>query len=149
MRVPKADTGPLVLPGSTLSDERVLFLSDILPTGWQAALHAEIKPGTTVAVFGAGPVGLMAAASARLLGAERIFMVDQHKYRLDYAVAAYGVEPIDFGNDDDPAERIIEATDSRGVDASIDAVGFEAKGSMVDTALATLKIEGSSGAVAS
>ena len=146
VRVPKANAGPLVIPDSTLSDEQVLFLSDILPTGWQAAVNAGIEKGSTVAIFGAGPVGLMAAASARLLGAERIFMVDQHKYRLDYAVKAYGVEPIDFGTDDDPAERIIEATGSRGVDASIDAVGFEAKGSAVDTALATLRIEGSSGA---
>ncbi len=146
VRAPKASTGPLVIPDSTLSDERILFLSDILPTGWQAAVNADIVPGSSVAIFGAGPVGLMAAASARLLGAERIFMVDQHKYRLDYAVSAYGVEPIDFSNDDDPAERIMEATGSRGADASIDVVGFEAKDSLVDTTLATLKIEGSSGA---
>ena len=82
VRVPKANVGPLVIPDSTLEDEQVLFLSDILPTGYQAAVNAEIGPGSTVAIFGAGPVGLMAAASARMLGAERIFMVDHHAYPL-------------------------------------------------------------------
>ncbi len=145
VRVPKANAGPLVIPDSTLSDDQVLFLSDILPTGYQAAVNAGIEKGSTVAIFGAGPVGLMAAASARLLGAERIFMVDHHPYRLDYAVQAYGVEPINFDDNDDPAEMIIEATDRRGVDASIDAVGFEAKGSTIETVLTTMKLEGSSG----
>ena len=145
VRVPKANAGPLVIPDSTLGDEQVLFLSDILPTGWQAAVNAGIGPGSTVAIFGAGPVGLMAAASARLLGAERIFMVDHHQYRLDYAVETYGVEAINFDRQDDPAEVIIERTDGRGVDATIDAVGFEAKGSTLETVLTTMKLEGSSG----
>lgn len=144
VRVPKADVGPLVIPPG-LADEQVLFLSDILPTGYQAALNGEIGPGSTVAIFGAGPVGLMAAASARLLGAERIFMVDEHAYRLDFAAEAYGVEPIDFRKVGDPAEVIVERTNFRGVDASIDAVGFEAKGSAVETVLTDLKLEGSSG----
>ncbi len=144
VRVPKADVGPLVIPAG-IADEEVLFLSDILPTGYQAALNAEIGPGSTVAIFGAGPVGLMAAASARLLGAERIFMVDEHPYRLDFASQTYGVEPIDFRKVGDPAEVIIERTDFRGVDASIDAVGFKAKGSAVETVLTDLKLEGSSG----
>uniref|UniRef100_UPI0040397B79 zinc-dependent alcohol dehydrogenase n=1 Tax=Variovorax sp. BK018 TaxID=3450241 RepID=UPI0040397B79 len=144
VRVPKADVGPLVIPPG-LADEEVLFLSDILPTGYQAAVNGEIGPGSTVAIFGAGPVGLMAAASARLLGAERIFMVDEHAYRLAFASEAYGVEPIDFRKVGDPAEVIIERTDFRGVDASIDAVGFEAKGSAVETVLTDLKLEGSSG----
>jgi threonine dehydrogenase-like Zn-dependent dehydrogenase len=146
VRVPKANVGPLVIPDSTLADEQVLFLSDILPTGYQAALNGEVGPGSTVAIFGAGPVGLMAAASARLLGAERIFMVDHHPYRLDFAQATYGVEPINFDTTDDPANVIIDRMDGRGVDASIDAVGFEAKGSTVETVLTTLKLEGSSGA---
>jgi threonine dehydrogenase-like Zn-dependent dehydrogenase len=145
VRVPKANVGPLIIPDSTLSDEQVLFLSDILPTGYQAALNGDIGPGSTVAIFGAGPVGLMAAASARLLGADRIFMVDHHPYRLDYAMEAYAVEPINFDEHDDPAELIIERTDRRGVDASIDAVGLEAKGSIVETVLTTMKLEGSSG----
>jgi threonine dehydrogenase-like Zn-dependent dehydrogenase len=77
VRVPKANTGPLVIPPG-LADEQVLFLSDILPTGYQAVVNGDVGPGSSVAIFGAGPVGLMAAASARLLGAERIFMVDEH-----------------------------------------------------------------------
>lgn len=146
VRVPRANVGPLRIPDSTLLDEQVLFLSDILPTGYQAVVQAEVQRGSTVAIFGAGPVGLMAAACARMLGAERIFMVDQHQYRLDFAAASYGVEPINFDTVDDPAEYIIDHTDYRGVDASIDAVGFEAKGSPVETALTTLRLEGSSGA---
>ncbi|HEY0179442.1 MAG TPA: zinc-dependent alcohol dehydrogenase [Dokdonella sp.] len=144
VRVPCANTGPLVIPPG-LADDQVLFLSDILPTGYQAAVNARIGKGSTVAILGAGPVGYMAAASARLLGAERIFMVDHHEYRLRFAQATYGVEPIDFDDDDDPAGTILEATDGRGVDATIDAVGFEAKGSTLETVAATLKLEGSSG----
>lgn len=144
VRVPKANVGPLVIPDG-LADEQVLFLSDILPTGYQAALNAEIGPGSTLAIFGAGPVGLMAAASARLLGAERIFMIDEHDYRLRFAQATYGVEPINLTKEDDPAQIIIDQTDRRGVDASIDAVGFEAKGSLVEMVLTDLKVEGSSG----
>jgi len=144
VRVPHADVGPLKVP-DILSDEKVLFLSDILPTGYQAAKNAEIGPGSTVAIFGAGPVGYMSAACARFLGAERIFMIDHHDYRLQFAVDTYGVIPINFDQQEDPAEIILDATDRRGVDASIDAVGFEAKGSLLETTLATLKIEGSSG----
>ena len=80
VRVPKANVGPLVIADSGLADKQVLFLSDILPTGYMAAINAAIGKGSSVAIFGAGPVGLMAAASARLLGAERIFMVDHNNY---------------------------------------------------------------------
>ncbi|MDH0868182.1 glutathione-dependent formaldehyde dehydrogenase [Mitsuaria sp. GD03876] len=145
VRVPKANIGPLVIPDSSLSDEQVLFLSDILPTGYQAALNAQITPGSSVAIFGAGPVGMMSAACARMMGAERIFMIDHHPYRLAFAKETYGVLPINFDQIDDPAQVIVEQTDHRGVDASIDAVGFEAKGSTVETVLSTLKLEGSSG----
>jgi len=145
VRVPKANVGPLRIPDSTLSDDQVLFLSDILPTGYQAVVNGRVGKGSTVAIFGAGPVGLMAAASSRLLGAERIFMIDHHAYRLAFAQETYGVEPLNFDDIDDPAEVIIERTNGHGVDCSIDAVGFEAKGSMLETALATIKIEGSSG----
>lgn len=146
VRVPWANVGPLVIPDG-LADDQVLFLSDILPTGYQAALNADIKPGSTVAIFGAGPVGCMAAACARLLGAIQIFMIDHHSYRLAFAAQTYGVEPINFDEVDDPAAYIIEQTQFRGVDASIDAVGFEAKGSTVETVLTNLKLEGSSGEV--
>ncbi|CAN5774276.1 zinc-dependent alcohol dehydrogenase [soil metagenome] len=144
VRVPKANVGPLVIPPG-LADEQVLFLSDILPTGYQAVVNGEVGKGSSVAIFGAGPVGLMAAASAKMLGAEKIFMVDHHPYRLAFAQQTYGVIPINFDQIDDPASQIIEQTDFRGVDASIDAIGFEAKGSTLETVLADLKLEGSSG----
>ncbi len=146
VRVPHGNTGPIKIPDA-LKDEQVLFLSDILPTGYQAALNAGVGKGSTVAIYGAGPVGCMAAASARFLGAERIFMVDHHPYRLEFAQTAYGVEPINFDEVDDPAELIVERTGFRGADGTIDAVGFEAKGSAVETTLTAMKIEGSSGKV--
>lgn len=146
VRVPKANVGPFAVPDGML-DEQVLFLSDILPTGYQAATNAGIEQGSTVAIFGAGPVGLMAAACCRMLGAEQIFMVDHHPYRLSFAEQTYGIIPIDFDVDDDPAEIIVARTEGRGVDATIDAVGFEAKGSATETVLTTLKLEGSSGYV--
>src|SRR5690554_4440027 len=145
VRVPKANVGPFRFP-QELDDEKVLFMTDILPTGYQAVINAGIRPGSSLAIFGAGPVGLMAAACARLLGPEQIFMVDHHPYRLEYARQTYGVIPINFDKEDDPAAVIIEQTAGhRGVDATIDAIGFEAKGSAIETVLATLKIEGSSG----
>jgi len=144
VRVPQANVGPLVIP-DVLSDEQVLFLSDILPTGYQAVLNAGVQLGSTLAIFGAGPVGCMAAACARMLGAETIFMVDHNAYRLEFARDTYGVLPINFDHEDDPAATIIESTHGRGVDASIDAVGFEAKGSATETLLTSLKLEGSSG----
>ncbi|MDQ3185992.1 MAG: glutathione-dependent formaldehyde dehydrogenase [Pseudomonadota bacterium] len=143
VRVPKANVGPIKVP-DTLVDEQVLFLSDILPTGYQAVVNADIRPGSSIAIFGAGPVGLMAAACARMLGAEKIFMIDHHPYRLEFASQTYNVFPINF-DEVDPAEVIIENTALRGVDAAIDAVGFEAKGSALETVMTNLKLEGSSG----
>jgi len=143
VRVPKANVGPIKIP-DTLEDEKVLFLSDILPTGYQAVQNAGVGPGTSVAIFGAGPVGQMAAACARMLGVETLFMVDHHDYRLQFAQASYGAVPINF-DQVNPAEFIIHNTAYRGVDAVIDAVGFEAKGSAIETALTALKLEGSSG----
>jgi threonine dehydrogenase-like Zn-dependent dehydrogenase len=143
-RVPRANVGPIRIP-EALSDEQVLFLSDILPTGYQAVLNAQVEAGSSVAIYGAGPVGQMAAACARMLGADPVFMVDRVPYRLEYARAAYGAVPIDF-DQVDAAEVIIAHTASRGVDAVIDAVGFEAEGSTLETALTSLKLEGSSGA---
>jgi threonine dehydrogenase-like Zn-dependent dehydrogenase len=143
VRVPKANVGPIKVP-ETLTDEKVLFLSDILPTGYQAVVNADIGPGSTVAIFGAGPVGLMTAACARMLGAETIFMVDHHPYRLEFARETYDVFPINF-DEVDPAEVIIENTSFRGVDSAIDAIGFEAKGSALETVMTNLKLEGSSG----
>ena len=145
VRVPKGNVGPFKVPGD-LADDKVLFLSDILPTAWQAVLNAEIREGGSVAIYGAGPVGLLAAACARMLKVDQIFMVDEFDYRLEYAQQQYGVIPVNFHRDDDPADTIIRQTKGmRGVDAVIDAVGFEAKGSTTETVLTSLKIEGSSG----
>ena len=143
VRVPKANVGPIKIEGG-LEDEQVLFLSDILPTGYQAVLNAGVGQGGSVAIFGAGPVGQMAAACARALGVERIFMVDHHAYRLEFARTTYGAIPINF-DQVDAAEFIIENTSARGVDGVIDAVGFEAKGSALETVMTNLKLEGSSG----
>lgn len=146
VRVPKANVGPFKIPNG-LDDEKVLFLSDILPTGYQAVVNAGVGRGSSLVIYGAGPVGLMAAACARLLGAQQIFMVDHHQYRLDFALKHYGVIAINFDEVDDPAAAIIEQTSGfRGVDAAIDAIGFEAKGSAIETTLTALKLEGSSGA---
>jgi threonine dehydrogenase-like Zn-dependent dehydrogenase len=144
VRVPKANVGPIKIT-SAIADEKVLFLSDILPTGYQAVLNAGVSNGSSVAIFGAGPVGQMAAACARMLGAEKIFMVDHHPYRLEFARSTYDVIPINF-DEVDAAEVIIGNTALRGVDAVIDAVGFEAKGSSVETVMTKMKLEGSSGA---
>ena len=141
VRVPHGNVGPLKVP-QVLSDEQVLFLSDILPTGYQAAVNAQIGAGSSVAIFGAGPVGLMSALAARFLGAEQIFMVDHNEYRLQFAQATYGVVPINFDKDEDPAETILSATGGHGVDATIDAVGFEAKGSALETALTAVRARG-------
>ena len=113
--------------------------------GYQAAVNTQLGPGSSVAIFGAGPVGLMAALSARFLGAEKIFMVDHSDYRLRFAQETYGVIPIDFDEDDDPTDTILKGTEFHGVDATIDAVGFEAKGSALETALTAMTMEGSSG----
>jgi len=144
VRVPKANVGPIRIPDA-LDDEQVLFLSDILPTGYQAVLNAKVGPGDSLAIYGAGPVGLMAAACARMMGVETIFMVDHNGYRLDFARQAYGVIPVNF-DEVDAAEFIVANTASRGVDGVVDAIGFEAKGSALETALTAVKLEGSSGA---
>lgn len=146
VRVPRGNAVPIKVPQG-LEDEQVLFLTDILPTGYMAVDNAEVGEDSTVAIFGAGPVGLMAAACARLRGARSIYMIDHHDYRLEFAAERYGVIPINFDHVEDPAEEIIRGTDFRGVDATIDAVGFEAKGSVPETAMATLKLEGGSGKV--
>lgn len=143
VRVPKANVGPIKIP-LTLSDEQVLFLSDILPTGYQAVLNTGVGKGGSLAIFGAGPVGQMAAASARMLGIEKIFMVDHHPFRLDFAKKTYDVIPVNF-EECDAAEYILDNTSHRGVDGVVDAVGFEAKGSTLETVMTDLKLEGSSG----
>jgi threonine dehydrogenase-like Zn-dependent dehydrogenase len=124
-RVPFADVGPIKVP-SHLTDEQVLFLSDILPTGYMGAEMCDIQPGDTVAVWGAGPVGQFAIASARMLGAERIIAIDRLKYRLDLARDKAGATHIINYGENDVHETLLELTGGRGPDACIDAVGLEA-----------------------
>jgi threonine dehydrogenase-like Zn-dependent dehydrogenase len=123
LRVPYADVGPIKVPAS-LSDEQVLFLSDIFPTGYMAADFCNFKGGETVAIWGCGPVGQFAIRSALLLGAERILAIDTVPERLALAREA-GAETIDFMKED-VYDRIMERTKGRGADACIDAVGTEA-----------------------
>lgn len=128
-RVPFADVGPLKIPDG-LPDEKVLFLSDILPTAWQAAANGNIQGGDTVAIWGAGPVGLLAVKCAYLLGAERVISIDRYPRRLRVAREA-GAETLDF-RADDIYEALREQTGGRGPDVCIDAVGMEAYGHSLD-----------------
>jgi threonine dehydrogenase-like Zn-dependent dehydrogenase len=122
-RVPFADVGPLKV-GPDLPDEQVLFLSDILPTGYMGADMCDIQPGDVVAVWGAGPVGQLAMDSARVLGAERVIAIDKYPYRLRMAQQA-GYTPINF-EEVDVRSELLELTGGRGPDKCIDAVGMEA-----------------------
>ncbi len=128
VRVPYADFGPLKVP-THLRDEQVLFLSDILPTGYMAAEFCEITPRKVIAVWGAGPVGQFAIASARMLGAEKIIAIDRIPYRLEMAMRQAGAtDVINYDIDDRVREALLDLTGGRGPDACIDAVGLEAHG---------------------
>jgi threonine dehydrogenase-like Zn-dependent dehydrogenase len=127
VRVPFADFGALKVP-SHLTDEQVLFLSDIFPTGYMGAEMADIKPGSVIAVFGCGPVGQFAIASAKLLGAEKIIAIDRFPYRLKMAIDKAGATHAINYEDEEVQERIKELTGGRGADGVIDAVGMEAHG---------------------
>jgi threonine dehydrogenase-like Zn-dependent dehydrogenase len=125
-RVPYADVGPIKIEDD-LDDEQVLFLSDIFPTGYFGADLCSLTGGEVVAVFGAGPVGQFAIASAVLIGAERVIAIDQYDYRLEMARNRAGAtDVIDFSQDADIVEQLKELTGGRGADAVIDAVGMEA-----------------------
>lgn len=122
-RVPFADIGPLKVPDE-LSDDQVLFLSDILPTGYMGAEMCNIQPGDTVAVWGCGPVGQFAIASAYMLGAGRVIGIDRFEYRLKIAREKAGAETLNY-EEVDIREALREMTGGRGPDACIDAVGME------------------------
>jgi threonine dehydrogenase-like Zn-dependent dehydrogenase len=124
-RVPFADVGPLKIENG-FTDEQVLFLSDILPTGYYGAEMCDIQPGDTVAVWGCGPVGQFAIVSAFLLGAERVIAIDRFDYRLQMAREKAGAETINYEEVDSVVETLNELTGGRGPDACIDAVGMEA-----------------------
>jgi threonine dehydrogenase-like Zn-dependent dehydrogenase len=123
-RVPFADVGPLKIENG-YTDEQVLFLSDILPTGYMAAEMCDIKPGDTVAVWGCGPVGLFAIMSAYLLGAARVIAIDRFPYRLEMAHAKCRAETLNYEMVDSVLEALNDMTAGRGPDACIDAVGME------------------------
>src|ERR671910_3067466 len=127
VRVPFADVGPFKIEDG-ITDEQVLFLSDILPTGYMAAEMCEILPGDTVAVWGCGPVGLFAIASAYLLGAERVIAIDRFEYRLAMAREKCDAETINYEQVDSVTDTLKEMTAGRGPDSCIDAVGMEAHG---------------------
>jgi threonine dehydrogenase-like Zn-dependent dehydrogenase len=127
VRVPYADFGPIKVP-SHLSDEQVLFLSDIFPTGYMGAEMCEITPRKVVAVWGAGPVGQFAIASARLLGAERVIAIDRLPYRLKLAVEKAGATDVINFEEQNVNEVLSDLTADRGPDACIDCVGLEADG---------------------
>ena len=124
-RVPFADVGPIKIENG-VSDESVLFLSDVFPTGYMGAEMCDISGGDVIAVWGAGPVGQFAAASAKLLGAERVILIDRFDYRLRIARENTGVETLNYEEVDSVPETLKELTGGRGPDACIDAVGMEA-----------------------
>jgi threonine dehydrogenase-like Zn-dependent dehydrogenase len=127
LRVPQAQFGPIKVPEGP-ADDRFVYMSDVLPTAWQAVVYADAPEGGTVAVFGLGPIGQMCARIALHKGASRVFGIDLVPERLELA-GRHGVEPIDVSGDVDATEALRERTAGRGPDAVIDAVGMEAHGS--------------------
>jgi alcohol dehydrogenase len=139
VRVPHADYGPRKVP-EMMSDEQVLFLTDIFPTGWSAIDWGNLKGGETVAIFGSGPVGLMAQKAAWLQGAGRVIAIDPLNYRLDLAMASNQVEVLN-PHEIDVIEGIRAMTGGRGADLCVDAVGFEAERTFMDKVKAAVKAE--------
>ncbi|WP_181308294.1 zinc-dependent alcohol dehydrogenase [Rufibacter sp. XAAS-G3-1] len=140
VRVPYSDFGPRKVPEG-LTDEQVLFLTDIFPTGWAAADWGRIRGGETVAVFGAGPVGIMAAKSAWLMGAGRVINIDIQQYRLDMARQSANSETLLWESEDQVVEYIRSITEGRGADVCIDAVGMEADRTILEKAKAVINLE--------
>ncbi len=139
VRVPYADVSPRIVPDN-MTDEQVLFLTDIFPTGWSAIDWAQLKGGETVAIFGSGPVGLMAQKAAWLNGAGRVIAIDPVEYRLAKAKTANKVETLNPAKVD-VVEAIRQMTGGRGADVCVDAVGMEANRSFLDKVKATINFE--------
>jgi threonine dehydrogenase-like Zn-dependent dehydrogenase len=139
LRVPQAHFGPIKVPEGP-PDERFLYLSDVLPTSWQAVAYADVPEGGTLGVWGLGPIGQMCARIALNQGAGRVIGLDNVPERLSLA-AKYGIETIDFSAVEDVKEIMLDLTDGRGVDAAIDAVGMEAEGSFIDSFLQATKMQ--------
>ena len=136
VRVPFSDVGPIVVPDH-LEDDKVLFLSDILPTGWMAAENADIQPDDTVAVWGCGPVGLFAIQSALVMGAAKVIAIDHYPHRLELA-RKLGAQTINF-RESNVREALMEMSGGIGVDAVIDAVGMESHGFAIDNMIDVVK----------
>jgi len=130
VRVPFADIGPMVIPPDIHVEDAVL-LTDVVPTGYQAAEMGDIRENDTVVVFGAGPIGILAARCAWLMGAGRVIVVDHVDYRLDFVARYAQCETVDFRSVGDMAMHIKRMTDGLGADVCIDAVGAEADGSLL------------------
>ena len=139
VRIPFADNGPRKVPDG-LSDEQVLFLTDILPTAWHGVTWAEVEPGDTVAVFGCGPVGLLAQRVAKFKGAGKVIGVDIVPERLDMARRLMGSVTVN-ADEEDPDEFIRAHTEGRGADAVIDAVGMEADRNIIEKASALVHVQ--------
>lgn len=139
VRVPYANVGPRLVPDN-VTDEQILFVTDIFPTGWSAIEWAELKGGETVAVFGCGPVGLMAMKAAWLRGAGRVIGIDIEQYRLDTARNTCRAEVIN-AREVNPIEVIREMTKGYGADVCVDAVGMEASRSMLEKAMNVIQME--------
>lgn len=139
VRVPYADISPRIVPDN-LTDEQALFLTDIFPTGWTAIDWAQLKGGEVVAIFGSGPVGLMAQKAAWMNGASRVIAIDPLDYRLERARRVNNVETINPHNTD-PVEAIRAMTGGRGADVCVDAVGYEPERSFMDKVKATINFE--------
>ncbi|WP_207426737.1 zinc-dependent alcohol dehydrogenase [Pedobacter sp. SYSU D00535] len=132
VRVPYADVGPMVIPEGLDPDDAVL-LTDVVPTGYQAAEMAGIQPGDTVVIFGAGPVGIMAAKFSWFFGAGRVIVIDHLEYRLDFVRKYAPCEAYNFKSLEDPVVFIKKTTDWMGADVCIDAVGADASGSTMQS----------------
>ncbi|WP_345163216.1 zinc-dependent alcohol dehydrogenase [Nibribacter koreensis] len=132
VRVPYANVGPTIIPEGMDPDDAVL-LTDVVPTGYQAAEMAGIQKGDTVVVFGAGPIGIMAAKCAWLFGAGRVMIIDKLEYRLEFAKNYSQCEAYNYESLGDPVVFIKKATDWMGADVVIDAVGAEATGNALQT----------------
>lgn len=132
VRVPYANVGPVVIPEWMDPDDAVL-LTDVVPTGYQAAEMGGIQPGDTVVVFGAGPIGIMAAKCSWLFGAGRVIIIDHIDYRLEFAERYAQCEAFNFKSIGDPVVFLKTITDSLGADVCIDAVGCEAAGNAINT----------------
>jgi len=134
VRVPYADVGPTVIP-DWMDDDDAVLLTDVVPTAYQAAEMGGIQPGDTVVIFGAGPIGIMAAKCSWLFGAGRVILIDQLDYRLEFAETYAQCEVYNFNFIGDPVVFIKTMTDSLGADVCIDAVGCEAAGNTMNTIL--------------